>query len=241
MLQSSDRNFRPVDLEFGPDGALYLADFSNAIVGHMTHSMRDPNRDHVHGRIWRLAYKNRPLVKPVKIEGASIAQLLELLKAYEDRIRYRTRIELGSRDTDQVMAELKKWVAALDPKDESYWHNMLEALWVHQQHDVVDQDFLKQMLRCDEPKARAAATRVLCHWRDRVDSPLDLLKVQAADQHPRVRLEAVRAASFFHGQDIAGALEVATESLLHPQDDYLKYTLDETTQTLDQRAASEKN
>ena len=51
-----------------------------------------------------------------------------------------------------------------------------------------------------------------------------------------MRLEAVRAASFFHGPDIAGALEVATESLLHPSDDYLKYTLDETTQTLDLRA-----
>ena len=49
---------------------------------------------------------------------------------------------------------------------------MLEALWVHQQHDVVDQDFLKLLLRCDEPHARAAATRVLCYWRDRVDNPL---------------------------------------------------------------------
>ena len=241
LLQSSDRNFRPVDLEFGPEGALYLADFSNPIVGHMTHSMRDPNRDHMHGRIWRLACTNRPPVKPAKIDGASIGQLLDLLKVYEDRTRYRTRIELGNRDSEQVMAELKKWVAALDPNDENYWHNMLEALWVHQQHDVVDQDFLKLMLRCGEPKARAAATRVLCHWRDRVDSPLGLLKLQVADEHPRVRLEAVRAASFFHGQDIAGALEVATESLLYPLDDYLKYTLDETTQTLDRRAESEKN
>ncbi len=241
LLQSSDRNFRPVDLEFGPDGALYLVDFANPIVGHMTHSMRDPNRDHKHGRIWRVIYKERPLVPPAKIEGASTAQLLDLLKVYEDRTRYRARIELGSRDTQQVIGELKKWVAALDPQDENYWHNMLEALWVHQQHDVVDQDFLKLMLRCPEPKARAAATRVLCHWRDRVDAPLALLKVQAADEHPRVRLEAVRAASFFQGRDVAGALEVATESLLYPQDDYLKYTLDETTQTLDRRAEAEKN
>jgi hypothetical protein len=148
---------------------------------------------------------------------------------------------LRSRDTQEVMAELKRWVAALDRSDENYWHNMLEALWLDQQHDLVDQEFLKVMLRCEEPKARAAATRVLSHWRDRVDAPLELLKVQARDEHPRVRLEAVRAASFFRGQDIAGALEVATESLLFPQDDYLQYTLDETTQTLDRRAESEKN
>jgi hypothetical protein len=65
--------------------------------------------------------------------------------------------------------------------------------------------------------------------------------VQAGDENARVRLEAVRAASFFLGPDIAGALEVATESLLHPVDDYLKYTLDETMQTLDRRAESEKH
>ncbi|HEX4144011.1 MAG TPA: PVC-type heme-binding CxxCH protein [Pirellulales bacterium] len=241
LLESSDRNFRPVDLEFGPDGALYLADFYNPIVGHMTHSMRDPNRDHKHGRIWRIAHKHRPLVKPTKIDGASIAQLLDLLKTYEDRTRYRARIELGNRDTEQVMAELARWVAGFDTGDADYWHHMLEALWLHQQHDVVDQALLKTMLRSDEPKARAAATRVLCHWRDRVDAPLELLKVQAGDENARVRLEAVRAASFFHGSDIPGALEVATETLLHPDDDYLKYTLDETTQTLDRRAEAAKN
>jgi len=163
----------------------------------MTHSMRDPNRDHVHGRIWRMTYKNRSLVAPAKIDGASIAQLLDLLKAYEDRTRYRTRVELRNRDTEQVMAELKRWVAALDPRDENYWHNMLEALWLRQQHDVVDQDFLKLLLRCPEPKARAAATRVLCHWRDRVDASLDLLRVQVGDENARVRLEAVeRPVSF---------------------------------------------
>ena len=50
-----------------------------------------------------------------------------------------------------------------------------------------------------EPKARAAATRVLCYWRDRVDEPLELLRKQVNDEHPRVRLEAVRALSFFDG------------------------------------------
>ena len=64
----------------------------------------------------------------------------------------------------------------------------------------------KTLLRCPEPRARAAATRVLCHWRDRVDGPLELLRVQVADEHPRVRLEAVRAASFFEGPQVARRL-----------------------------------
>lgn len=235
LLQSSDPNFRPVDLQFGPDGALYVVDWFNPLIGHMQHSLRDPNRDKSHGRIWRITYKNRPLVKAPKIDGEPIANLLELLKEYEDRTRYRVRRELRERDSDQVKAELDKWVAAQDPQDPDYWHHLLEALWVHQHHDIVDQTLLKKLLRCPEPRARAAATRVLCYWRDRVDGSLDLLRVQAGDEHPRVRLEAVRAASFFKGSDVAKAEEVALESLLHDQDDYLEYTLKETLSTLERR------
>ena len=94
LLFSADRNFRPVDLQFGPDGALYIVDWFNPLVGHMQHSLRDPNRDHSHGRIWRITYPSRPLVKPVDIEGGSIPQLLELLRSYEDRTRYRVRLKL---------------------------------------------------------------------------------------------------------------------------------------------------
>jgi len=57
-----------------------------------------------------------------------------------------------------------------------------------------------------------------------------LLKVQANDEHPRVRLEAVRACSFFASPQAA---EVALEALNHPMDKYLQYTMDETMNTLD--------
>ena len=74
---------------------------------------------------------------------------------------------------------------------------------------------------------------MLCYWRDRVDEPLELLRVQANDEHPRVRLETVRALSFFHDPK---AQEVALETLAHPQDPYLEYTLKETLDTLERRA-----
>jgi HEAT repeat protein len=65
-----------------------------------------------------------------------------------------------------------------------------------------------------------------------VPEALDLVARQAADAHPRVRLEAVRALSFFDSQ---AALDVAVESLLYDQDDYLEYTLKETMATLEGR------
>ncbi len=239
LLRSSDPNFRPVALQFGPDGALYVVDWFNPLIGHMQHSLRDPNRDHTHGRIWRITYPRRPLVDRPKIAGATVPELLDLLKAYEDRTRYRARRELRERPEQEVLSELVKWVAGLDTGDADYWRHMLEALWLHQSLDEVDVPLLKQMLTCPEPKARAAATRVLCYWRDRVDEPLELLRKQVNDDHPRVRLEAIRALSFFEGDQAAKAQEIVLESLVHPQDDYLEYTLNETTKTLDQRIKSQ--
>ena len=64
----------------------------------MQFSLRDPGRDHYHGRIWRITAKGRPLVKPPKIAGEPIAKLLDLLKEYEDRTRYRVRAELRERE-----------------------------------------------------------------------------------------------------------------------------------------------
>ena len=86
-------------------------------------------------------------------------------------------------------------------------------------------------MRSNDPLARSAATRVRCYLRDRVANPLALLKVQVADQHPAVRLEAVRAASFFTTNEAA---EIALASLQMPQDRFLDYTLDQTMRTLQQ-------
>jgi glucose/arabinose dehydrogenase len=235
LLTSSDPNFRPVDLEFGPDGALYVVDWFNPLIGHMQHSLRDPKRDVEHGRIWRITYTKRPLLEKPKVAGATVPELLDLLKVYEDRTRYRARRELRERPAAEVLAALSKWTEALSPSEPDYWHHMLEALWLHQSLDDVDPALLKKLLTCPEPRARAAATRVLCYWRDRVEDPLGLLRTQVNDKHPRVRLEAVRALSFFDGKDASAAQEVAMESLLQPQDYYLEYTLNETNKTLDKR------
>lgn len=230
LVSSSDPNFRPTAVNVGPDGAVYFADWSNDIIGHLQHHLRDPNRDHVHGRIYRMIYASRPLEPRRAIAGQPISALLELLKEPEDQVRTLAKIELGKHDAKEVIAAVDHWITTLDPNDPAYQHHLTEALWVHQWQNVVDASLLKRMLRSPDAHARAAATRVLCYWRDRVPNALDLLKPQAEDSSPRVRLEAVRAASFFRDPEAAN---IALLSLKQPSDYYLNYTLHETMRQLE--------
>ena len=232
LLTSDDKNFRPTGVSVAPDGSLYIMDWSNAIIGHMQHHLRDPNRDQIHGRIYRMTFEDRPLLKPIKIDGEPVVNLLDVLKEPEDNTRLRAKLELGKHPAAEVIAATDKWAAALDKNDPAYEHNLLEALWVHQWHNVVDLALLKRELRSPDHHVRAAATHVLCYWRDRVPEALALFKEQASDEHPRVRIEAVRAASFFNGKDVPAAYDVLYASLKHPSDYYLDYTYRESIKQL---------
>ena len=241
LLLSDDPNFRPVDLEVAPDGSVYFVDWHNTIIGHMQHNLRDPNRDHSHGRVYRITHKNRPLVKPQQIAGQPIETLLDQLTSTEDRVRYRVRSELGSRDAKEVLAAVPTWLANLNKTDPGYQHHMMEGLWLHQNLNVVNEQLLADVLKSKDPRARAAATRVLVLWQDRVKEPLNHLQKLVNDDHPRVRLEAVRGLAFFRGADAAKAQEIALESLAHPQDPYLEYVFNETNKTLEARIAATKS
>ena len=209
LVFSSDKNFRPVDMEFAPDGSLYLIDWSNVLIGHMQHNARDPLRDHVHGRVYRVTYPSRPLVKPAEIVDASIDVLLDNLKLPEYRTRYRTKRELRGRDASEVLSKLKPWIAGLDKKDPKYEHHLLEALWVTWGLDQVDEDLLKQLLVAKDFRARAAAVGVLRYAGHQIDDQADLLMQAAKDDNPRVRLEALVAASWL-GKDVG--IPIITEA-----------------------------
>ena len=164
FLMSGDKNFRPSDIKFGADGALYVSDWQNVIIGHMQHNVRDPNRDHAHGRIYRITAIDRPLQKPVAIAGQPIPALLENLKNPVDGIRHRTHIELSGRDSGEVIAATQTWMKQFDPNKQEDAHHLLEALWIHQQHNVRNVELLGQLLKSPEPHARIAANTVQHLW-----------------------------------------------------------------------------
>jgi glucose/arabinose dehydrogenase/mono/diheme cytochrome c family protein len=216
LIVGEDRNFRPVDMEFAPDGSLYVIDWHNILIGHMQHSARDPLRDHTHGRVYRVTYPSRPLVTPAKVYGASIDQLLDNLKLPEYRTRYRVRRELRGRKAADVLPKITAWVANLDKKDAEYEHHVLEALWVSWGLNKVDQKLLNQLLQSKDYHVRAAAVRVLRYTGHQVKNQAALLAKAVEDKHGRVRMEAFVAASWLPKQTALPLLALAKKHPLDP-------------------------
>jgi len=238
LIKSEDMNFRPVDMEFAPDGSLYVVDWHNILVGHMQHNARDPLRDHVHGRIYRVTYPSRPLVQPSKVAGASIDELLDNLKLPEYRTRYRTRRELRGRNPKDVLSALKTWVVNLDEKDPGYEHHVLEGLWVSWGLNQVDDTLLRQMLHARDYHARAAAVRVLRYTGHQIKDQPDLLMEAARDDNGRVRLEAIVAASWLEKEKGIPILEEASKK---PLDAWMVDAHEEAMAHLNAKSVQEKN
>ena len=210
LLTSTDMFFRPVDPKIGPDGALWFGDWCNALIGHMQYSQRDPNRDHEHGRIYRMRRSDRDLNEVATQADKPIEELLGQLTAFEPRTRYRVRRHLRSMNVSEVMPAMKAWLAS-----HSEVSAKLEALWVQESFHRVDLGLAAEILAVGDFKQRAAAVNVLGNeWRFLTgneqaghseeielspDMPLmKLLSSAADDKHPRVRLEVMRAGSLMN-------------------------------------------
>lgn len=237
LVVGDDPNFRPVDMEFAPDGSLYLVDWHNVLIGHMQHNARDPYRDHVHGRIYRITYPGRPLVVPSKVVGASIDELFGNLTLPEYRTRYRTRRELRARPQQEVLQGLAKWLDTLDKNDSRYEHHLLEGLWLTWGLDKIDQDLLRQLLQAKDFRVRAATVKVLRYVGHQVADQADLMMAAAQDPSGRVRLEAAVAATWLPPAQGIPIVEAAQKL---PQDEWSTPVLETSLAHLNGKSVSEK-
>lgn len=232
LIQSSDPNFRPSDIEVGGDGAVYVADWHNTLIGHMQHNMRDPNRDHSHGRIYRVSAKGRRPLPPVKMKGKPIAEVLSNFFSQENSVRYRARLELSGRESNAVAQELARFTAGLNPTNASRKRDedqaLLECLWVYEEHRIPNLDLLRKTFAAAEPRVRAAAIRTLGHWADRIDQWEPLLTMAAADESALVRAEAAKAAVEFEGLTAAEVIFTVATAETDPElQDVLSYARSE--------------
>jgi len=227
LIETKNNVFRPIEVRGGPDGAIYVADWYNAIIGHYQASYRHPDRDKSHGRIWRITHQHRPVVQPASLAGMSVAALFEQLDSPERWAKYQTKRLLFERETKEVIAALDSWVAGLqagDPKDE---YRRLQALSVFEAHETPRPALLESLLRSPDARIRAYATRTLSTWaRNRaLPNALALLETQVADEDARVRLEAIVAASYL-GEPRAAI--IAARALDHPFNAYHQHALTKT-------------
>jgi len=229
IVSSSDENFRPADFEIGPDGAIYFTDWQNPIIGHMQHNLRDPSRDRQHGRVYRVVMNDRPTAEPVAIAGRPVAELVGLLADPTNRVRYRAKLELAGRPEAEVVPAVKAWLAGLDKSHPEFEHRRLEALWTLRHFDQVEPKLIAEVLASQDPRARAAGLRVLSSVVDRVTESLAWIVAAAADENARVRLEALRAASYLRTPAAVEALAIVEEM---PSDRYMDYVKKEAARVL---------
>ena len=222
LIKTTHGAFRPIDVKMGPDGAIYIADWYNPIIQHGEVDFRDPRRDHTRGRIWRVTAKGRPLVEKPKLDGATIPALLDALKSPEGYTRHFAKRVLKERGAKEVLPALADWTRKLDAKSTSFEHDRLEALWTYQSLDAPEPELLAAVLNSADPKARAAASRVVPHWAGRISDAVALLAPRVEDEYPRARLEAVRALAQL---DDPRSIEVAMRALDRPIDKFLDYAL----------------
>ncbi len=232
VIKSNHPAFRPIDVKMGPDGALYIADWYNPIIQHGEVDFRDERRDKTHGRIWRVTAKNRDLVKPPKLVGATVPELLEQLKAPEQWTRQQAKRVLKEMDFLEVWPAVRNAISSTKgPLDEVY---ALELLWLGRALDDANPkgssstlSNLRSAVRAvpnQSANFRAATLRVHCDSgavRDPKIGP-GVHAVAARDENPRVRLEAVRALAQARS---ASAVESALGILDKPMDRVLDYAL----------------
>ena len=226
VLRTTADSFRPIDVKMGPDGALYVADWSNPIIQHGEVDFRDPRRDKEHGRIWRIAAKGRAALAKVDFTKLKNPALLEKLVSpnhYETESARRVLVERGA---DKVRKDLNAWT-----KKQGAENARLQALWMYQAFNQPQPELLDALLAAHDAHIRAAATRVLSAWATPAyPSPPEMatevalarLSQLITDENPRVRLEAVRALGKFNS---ALAADLAFNVLNQPMDPFLDYAL----------------
>ena len=224
VLASNHRAFRPVDVKVGPDGALYICDWYNPIIQHGEVDFRDERRDHVHGRIWRLTAKGRPLSKPPDFAAASVPDLLSNLQSPQKWTRHFAKRELRHRGPVKVMGPLKEWIKTLDAGTEDGVHALLEAAWTRECINDFSGGLWNQVWTSGNADARAAALRILSHrWRE-YPKALDVLQQAVTDENARVRLWALAVLADMKS---AKAIDVALKVLDLPVDEPIDFLLEQ--------------
>lgn len=220
LIYGGHESFRPVDIRQGPDGAIYVADWFNPIINHYQVSLRHPDRDYSHGRIWRLGAKGREPAKRPDLAKMGIAELLEQLRNPERWPREQARRMLTDHPEPwEVARAVRAWIEPLKPAEHVA---LVEAAGVLESLGKVDAFILDRLKRSDEPRVRAVTARIIGRSDQAFADEEKILAELLADPHPRPRLEAVIACANLPGVE---SLQLALSALDAEPDRFVEYSL----------------
>lgn len=166
FVKCDDPWFRPVDNQLGPDGAFYIADFYNRIIGHYEVPLDHPGRDRERGRIWRVVYTKRPL-RPVALAEGMEGLIGEMASPNLNR-RMLAMNELADRFGARAGPAVRQAFEA--PANTA---QQVHAMWLLDRWDLLANDALIAAARDGEPLVRTHAMRVMAE-RGRRASVLDV-------------------------------------------------------------------
>jgi len=223
LITSDNVAFRPIDVRFGPEGALYIADWYDPIIGHYQASFRHPNRDAAHGRIWRVVAKGRASSQ-FSVLGSQLsnAELLKTLERGDRWHQYQAQRELAGRSQQMVLNE-STVVAESDIFVSTGGEELARVAWQMSMGYGKPQDGLILNLKTSKNASlRVLAARALPDLYTVIGEYYFELEELILDDSPTVRLEAVVAAAKIPSSE---AIKVALKVLDKPMDSFIERAL----------------
>jgi putative heme-binding domain-containing protein len=161
FLVSGDPWFRPTNIKLGPDGALYVADFYNRIIGHYEVDLHHPGRDRQRGRVWRIVYKGAGGTSPAPapkfdLTRSGVAQMAELLASPNFTVRMLAMNRLADVAGQEAIGPVKAMVAKTSNVDQK-----VHGLWVLFRLGALDGAGLKSAGSDAQAVVREHAMRML--------------------------------------------------------------------------------
>ena len=188
LCVTADHWFRPVDVEVGPDGALYVADWYDSRLTHV-----DP-RDNWHkgsGRIYRLQPRDAAPLKPFDLAKSSADELIELLGHDNKWFRQQAVRVLAERGDRGVLPRLRELIVGDDPR-------ALEALWTTYRLGGPDESLTLVGLRHKNEHVRRWTVRLLGDDRRAGDgAAAEMAKLAATEPSVQVRTQLASSAKRF--------------------------------------------